>query len=83
MAKEITIYSTATCGFCKMLKSYLQSKDVKYSEKMADEDPKLAQELYEKSGQLGVPFTIITDEDGNEDKILGFDRAKFDTVLGL
>lgn len=80
---KITIYSTATCGFCKMEKSYLQSKGISYDEKHADQDPKLAQELLDKSGQLGVPFTIIENEDGSEEKILGFDRPRIDAVLGI
>lgn len=80
--KNVTIYSTATCGFCKMLKSYLSDKGVSYDVKMADEDESIAKELYEKSGQLGVPFTII-EEDGKEELILGFDRPKIDTALGL
>lgn len=83
MAKKITIYSTATCGFCRMLKSYLKSKDIDYEEKMADEDPRLAQELYEKSGQLGVPFTIIEQEDGKTDTVLGFDKPRVNQLLGL
>lgn len=80
---KVTIYSTATCGYCKMLKSYLQSKNINYDVKMADEDQNLARELYEKSGQLGVPFTIIEGEDGQEEKILGFDRPKIDEALNL
>jgi glutaredoxin len=80
---KISIYSTATCGYCKMLKSYLQSKDIAYEVKMADEDPNLARELYEKSGQLGVPFTIIETDDGKEEKILGFDRPRIDEVLNI
>ena len=80
---KITIYSTATCGFCKMLKSYLQSKDIAYEEKHADQDQKVAEELYEKSGQLGVPFTIILKDDGAEEKIIGFDRVRVDQALGL
>lgn len=83
MSKNITIYSTATCGFCKMLRGYLNDKGVKYDVKMADEDQAIAKELYEKSGQLGVPFTIVTDEDGKEEGILGFDRKKIDMALGL
>lgn len=79
---KITIYSTATCGFCKMLKSYLQSKSITYEEKHADQDPALAQELMEKSGQLGVPFTII-EHDGKEESIIGFDRPKIDAALGI
>jgi len=81
--KNITIYSTATCGFCKMLKSYLNDKKVVYDVKMADEDQEIARELYEKSGQLGVPFTVITDDKGNEEYVLGFDRQKIDTLLQL
>ena len=80
---KITIYSTATCGYCKMLKGYLLSKNIPYEEKHADQDQKLAEELYEKSGQLGVPFTIIEKDDGTEEKVLGFDRHKIDTVLGI
>ncbi len=80
---KITIYSTTTCGFCKMLKSYLNDKGIKYDVKMADEDQSLARELYEKSGQLGVPFTIIEKEDGSEEKILGFDRSRIDAALNI
>lgn len=80
---KITIYSTATCGYCKMLKSYLMSKDIKFTEKRADEDQKIAEELYSKSHQLGVPFTIIETDDGKEVNVLGFDRPKIDHALGL
>ncbi len=66
-----------------MLKSYLKSKDIDFEEKLADEDQNLARELYEKSGQLGVPFTIIEQENGDTVNILGFDRPQFDKVLGL
>ena len=80
---KITIYSTTTCGYCKMLKSYLQSKDIAYDEKLADLDQKYAQELYDQSGQLGVPFSIIEKEDGSVEGVLGFDRPKIDAALGL
>jgi len=66
-----------------MLKSYLNDKGIKYDVKMADEDQAIARELYEKSGQLGVPFTVITDENGKEEMVLGFDRPKIDAALGI
>ncbi|MEP7205134.1 MAG: glutaredoxin family protein [Candidatus Saccharibacteria bacterium] len=80
---KITIYSTATCAYCRMLKSYLQSKKVAFDEKHADQDQKLVQELYDKSGQLGVPFSIIEHDDGSEEKIIGFDRTRIDAALDL
>lgn len=79
---KVTIYSTATCGFCHMLKNYLSMHKVPFEEKKADTDPSLAQELYDKSGQLGVPFSII-EKDGKQDSVLGFDRARIDELLGL
>jgi glutaredoxin 3 len=80
---KITVYSTATCGYCKMLKGYLLTNGIAYNEKHADKDQALAQELYEKSGQLGVPFTIIEQDDGTEEKILGFDRLQINMALGI
>jgi hypothetical protein len=66
-----------------MLKGYLQQHEIKYNEKMADEDQAIAQELYQESGQLGVPFTIIKTKEGKEERILGFDKARFDEILDL
>lgn len=81
--KKIEIYSTETCGFCKMLRRYLDDKDITYELKMADQNQQYARELYEKSGQLGVPFTVVTHEDGKSEGILGFDRTHIDISLGL
>ena len=80
---KITIYSTATCVYCKMLKDYLGKNNIAYEEKRADTDQKLVQELYEKSGQLGVPFTVIEQEDKTVVNVLGFDKPKIDMALGL
>lgn len=66
-----------------MLKGYLVSKNVQFSEKHADQDPNLARELYEKSGQLGVPFSVITDDSGKEELVLGFDQQRINAALGL
>lgn len=82
MAK-LTVYTTATCGFCHMLKTYLQGHDVAFEEKKADTDPQLAQELYEKSGQMAVPFTVVETDEGKTETVLGFDKPRFDRLLGL
>lgn len=65
-----------------MLKKFLDDHKVKYNVKMADEDQAVAEELYEKSGQLGVPFSLLTNENGEEvEKILGFDVQKINRLL--
>jgi len=82
MAK-VTMYTTTTCPFCKMEKEYLDSKNIQYEEILVDERPEEAQKMIAMSGQLGVPFTVIKKEDGHEEKILGFDKAKIDQILHI
>lgn len=82
MAK-ITIYSTKTCPYCNMLKGYLKSKNVDYEDVLLDEQPERAAESIHICNSMGVPCTRITFEDGREEKILGFDKPKFDQVLNL
>ncbi len=80
---NIVIYSTETCGFCKMLKKYLDEKGIAYTEKLADSDESIAQELFEKSKGYAVPFTVVTDDKGEEKTVLGFDVAKINAAVGI
>lgn len=80
---KITIYTTQTCAFCKMLKDYLDQHGFKYELKYADSDQAIAEELYEKSQNLAVPFTVIEKDDGEEVSVLGFDKPRIDSALGI
>lgn len=81
---KITIYSTTTCPYCKMLKDYLTQKGVSFSEKLTDQDQKTQEEMIALSdGFLGVPFTLVEKEDGSKEKIVGFDKNKIDSVVGI
>ena len=79
---KITIYSTTTCPYCKMLKDYLDEKEVKYEEKLVDQDDIAREEMLTVSGGfLGVPFTVVEKEDGTKDTVIGFDKNKIETLL--
>jgi len=78
---KITIYSTRTCGYCVMLKKWLDDKSVKYTVFNVDENPIAAQNMVRLSGQMGVPFSTIEYDDGKTENILGFDRPKFEKAL--
>lgn len=81
---DITIYSTTTCAFCHVLTSWLDKENIPYLKKNTDEDESALMEFMSvNDGNLGVPFTVIKDDSGNETKILGFNQAKFKQVLGL
>lgn len=66
-----------------MQKDYFRSKNVEFSEILVDENPDEAQKMIELSGQLGVPFTVITKDDGTTEKILGFDKERLNSILGI
>lgn len=81
---EFIVYSTTTCPYCKMLKSYLDEKSVTYTEKLVDQDDAAREEMTKASGGfLGVPYSIITKDDGTKENVIGFDKGKIDTILGL
>jgi len=74
----ITVYSTPTCPYCTMAKEYLASKKFTYTNIDVAADPAKADEMVKKSGQMGVP---VLDIDGTI--IVGFDKAKINTALGI
>lgn len=81
---QIVIYSTTTCPYCKMLKDYLGEKKFAFTEKLVDIDEAARNEMMASSGGfLGVPFTIITTDDGRKETVLGFDKGKLEKVLQI
>lgn len=81
---QITVYSTTTCPYCKMLKDYLTERGVVFSNKFVDQDDSAREEMMGLSGGfLGVPFTQIVKDDGSKEIILGFDKNKISQILGI
>lgn len=74
--KNITIYTTGVCAYCHAEKEFFKEHDVKFDEVRVDTDAAAAEKMIKLSGQMGVPFTVITKEDGSEEHILGFDQAR-------
>ena len=80
---SVTIYSTTTCPYCKMLKDYLGENKITYEEKFVDQDDVAREEMMENSGGfLGVPFTVV-EKDGNKTTVIGFNKKKINETLGL
>ena len=75
MAK-IKVYSTPTCPYCQMVKSFLKEKGVDFEDIDVSVDSKAAEEMIKKSGQMGIPQIEI-----NEKIIVGFDREAIETEL--
>lgn len=80
----IVVYSTGTCPFCGMLKTYLTEKGKTFTEKLVDTDEAAREEMMAASGGfLGVPFTVVILDGGTKETITGFDKGKLDSILGI
>ena len=76
--KNVTVYTTPTCTWCTTIKRHLQENKIRYREIDVSADQKAAEEMVRKSGQQGVPQTDI-----NGQIIVGFDKTRIDTLLGI
>lgn len=76
--KQVTIYTTPSCGWCKATKEYFSQNNVQYSEKDVAADPAARQEMLDKSKQMGVP---VIDIDGSI--VIGFNQPRLAELLGL
>ncbi len=74
--RKVTIYTTPGCSVCRKAKDYLTRKGVAYEEIDVAADRKAADEMVQKSGQMGVPVIIV---DGVI--LAGFNQFKLDVAL--
>ncbi len=74
----VTIYSTPTCHFCHMAKDFLTEKGIAFTDHNVATDLEKRREMFEKSGQMGVPVITIDDS-----LIVGFDKPRIAQLLGV
>ncbi|MDD5165726.1 MAG: glutaredoxin family protein [Candidatus Pacebacteria bacterium] len=76
--KNVVIYSTPTCTYCNMAKSFFKANNVSYVEHNVATDLEKRREMIDKTGQMGVPVIDIGSE-----VIVGFDEAHIKSALGI
>lgn len=75
---KVKVYSTPTCPWCVKVKEFLKENKIEFQDINVAADQKAANEMTEKSGQMGVP---VIDIDG--EIIVGYDVAKIKKALKL
>lgn len=73
--KNVVMYSTARCGYCKQARAYFQSRNIAFTEKKIDED-RAAWNEYQQLGATGVPVIIV-----GRQRMNGFRQASFDQLF--
>jgi len=78
MAKRVIVYSTPTCPYCIRAKQFLTESNIPFENCDVSSDQQKAEEMIQKSGQMGVPVLDIEGE-----IIVGFDKERIKSALGL
>lgn len=76
--KPVFIYTTETCGYCRLAKEFFQKNNIQYTEYDVGRDLEKRQEMIEKSGQMGVPVIMVGD-----DIVVGFNKPRLAELLGI
>ena len=76
--KNVTVYSTPTCPWCIRTKQFLKENNVPFTDLDVSSNSEKAEEMTQKSGQMGVP---VLDIEGTI--IVGFDKEKIKQSLGI
>ncbi len=76
--KNITIYSTPTCVYCNLAKTFFKANNVAFTEFDVASDLKKRKEMIDMTGQMGVPVMSVGGE-----VVVGFDEPKLKTLLGI
>ncbi len=74
--KNVVIYSTPTCPYCKRAKDYLSRKGIPFVDHNVAVDRDAAKEMIQKSGQMSVPVITIDNE-----IVIGFNQTLLDKLL--
>ena len=72
---RIKLYSTRSCPNCRLVKKYLQARQLRFVEFDIQHSARGRKE-FERMGARGVPVIIVGDQ-----RIDGFDRRRLDAVL--
>lgn len=75
---SVKLYTTSTCPWCVKTKEFFRENNVKYNEVNVGLDEKARNEMFDKSGQFGVPVTDV-----NGTIIVGYDKEALKKALGL
>lgn len=80
---EITLYTSAMCGFCMAAKNFLKSKGLAWTEVRIDQDPAQRDRMLARGGRASVPQIFVGDTHvGGYEDMMALQRAgKFEALV--
>ena len=75
---SVILFTTPTCSWCRTVKQYLRKHDIRFKEVDVSRDQRAAQDMKRRSGQQGVPVTLI-----NNRPVVGFNKSEINRLLNI
>jgi glutaredoxin len=72
--KQVVMYATSWCGYCKMARNYFRGKNIPYVEYDIEQNAQ-AKKTYDSFGGHGVPVIFV-----NQERLNGFSVARFENL---
>ena len=73
---EITLYTSAVCGYCMAAKNFLKSKGLQWTEVRIDMDPAQREKMVAMARRTSVPQIFVGDTHvGGYDDMIALHRA--------
>lgn len=76
--KQVKVFSTPTCPWCKRAKEFLDSNGIKYKDLNVADDKAAREEMMNNTHQMAVPTIMIDSE-----FIIGYNEKALKEKLGL
>ncbi|MCP4147260.1 MAG: NrdH-redoxin [bacterium] len=74
----VIVFTTPSCSWCRVVKQHFKRNNIRFKEIDITKDPRAAQDMVRRTGQQGVPVTLI-----NNRPIVGFDKEKINRLLNI
>lgn len=75
---RVILFTTPTCSWCRTVKQYLKKNDIRFKEVDITRDEVAARDMVRRTGQQGVPVTLI-----NNRPVVGFNKNEINRLLNI
>jgi glutaredoxin 3 len=74
----VIVFTTPTCSWCRVVKKHLKKHQIRFREIDVTKDERAARDMVRRTGQQGVPVTLIQNR-----PIVGFDKKQINRLLNI
>ena len=74
----VVVFTTPTCSWCRVVKQHLKKHKIRFKEVDITRDERAAKDMVRRTGQQGVPVTLILNK-----PIIGFNKKEINRLLGI